>query len=431
MATAIIKHTKQLSGEIYAPPSKSYTHRMLTAALLSRGLSRIDNYLVCEDTKATLEAIKSFGAEVKEKEESVEIFGADYVRTPDKPVNCRESGTTLRLMIPVAALAPGKSIFEMAPSLSRRPIEPLLKSLSELGVKSEYTTGSRHVKIYGGGILGGKTSLRGDISSQFISGLMLACPKAKENVEIIITTPLESRGYVEMTEEVIRKHGVEVEISNDLGKITIPAPQQYKPYNHRVPGDFSSAAYILTAAAITSSKVKIKSLEIETRQGDRVILNILKEAGLNVITGEGYVEVEGHLSHPIKVDAKDTPDLVPACAALACYIEGESKIYNVQRLRYKESDRLAAICNELRKMGAEISTSREKNLIVRGKRRMHGAIIDPHGDHRIAMACAAAALGAEGETRILNAECVAKSYPRFFRDLRTLGADVVGVELDR
>ncbi|MBC7130445.1 3-phosphoshikimate 1-carboxyvinyltransferase, partial [Candidatus Bathyarchaeota archaeon] len=159
MASVIIKPTKELSGEIAAPPSKSYTHRMLIAALLSRGRSRIENYLICDDTLATLQAIKSFGAKVRENGKIMEIYGVEQIKTPKKPINCRESGATLRFMIPIAALASGEIIFEMTPVLSRRPIEPLLDSLRELGVESQYRRGDLRIKIYGGGIKGGRTSL--------------------------------------------------------------------------------------------------------------------------------------------------------------------------------------------------------------------------------------------------------------------------------
>ena len=253
---------------------------------------------------------------------------------------------------------------------------------------------------------------------------------ARRDTEIILTTPMESKSYVQMTEEILNRHRVKVFISEDFRRIEVPCSQNYSPCNHVVPGDFSSAAYLLAAAAITSSKIKIKNLDCSTRQGDKAILDTLKQAGLEVKAGEGFVEVKGTLSNPINLDARDVPDLVPACAAIACYTGGLSRIYNAKRLRYKESDRLAAIYTELRKMGADITVG-EDSLTIRGPCKMHGAIIDPHSDHRIAMACAATALGAEGETKILNAECVGKSYPTFFRDLKLLGAKIVDGKFDR
>jgi len=431
MVYIVIRRTEALSGEVSAPPSKAYTHRMLIAALLSNGVSKIANYLVSDDTSATLRAIKALGAKVKQQQNFLEIEGAKTLKTPEKPINCGESGATLRFMIPVAAIASKPVTFVMGQSLSRRPIKPLLQSLKQLGVKTHYSEEKPStVTVQGGGIEGGKTVLRGDISSQFISGLLFACPMARKDTEIIATTPMESKSYIQMTEEVLCKHNIKVSILGDFRQLLIPCNQSYTPCSHVVPGDFSSAAYLLAAAAITSSRIKVTNLDQNTKQGDKAILDILKQAGLKVSVGEGFVEVEGKLQKAIEVDAKDVPDLVPACTVIACYTKGVSKIYNAKRLRYKESDRLASIYTELKKMGADITVG-EDSLTIRGPCAMHGAVIDPHNDHRIAMACAAAALGAEGETKILNAECVGKSYPKFFKDLHLLGANIVGGKLHR
>jgi 3-phosphoshikimate 1-carboxyvinyltransferase len=221
-------------------------------------------------------------------------------------------------------------------------------------------------------------------------------------------------------------------ISEEFDRLYILSNQTYKPCDHHVPGDFSSAAFLLAAAAITRSEVSIKNLDYETVQGDKVILGILKRMGANGKVCPDHVEIEGKgsLLEAVDVDARDIPDLVPVYAVLACYAKGTSKIHDAHRLRYKESDRLLSLYLELKKMGAQI-TMDEGSLTVKGPCELHGAVINPHNDHRIAMACAVAALGASGETRIQNAECVRKSYPKFFSDLRELGVDVVGGEFDR
>ena len=428
LVDVVIGKSEHLEGEVWAPPSKAYTHRMLIAASLSKGTSTISNPLVSDDTKATLEAVEAFGAEAELQEKCWTITGVDSLRTPKNPVDCGESGATLRFMTPVAALAPGSSIFTFGSSLERRPISPLLQSLKQLGTESslQVKEESSIVRIHGGGIRGGKTSIRGDISSQFISGLFFACPRAARDTEVEVTTPLESRGYVQMTMEVLGKHGIRVSASNDFTRFKIPSNQTYKPCDHEVPGDFSSAAFLLAAAAVTSSKMKVKNLDSRSIQGDKAILDILTEMDLKVMVGDQYVEVQGGLQlNAVDVDAMNIPDLVPVCAVLACYSKGTSKIYNAKRLRYKESDRLASLHLELKKMGAEI-TMKEDGLIIRGPCAMHGATISPHNDHRIVMACAVAAIGAKGETKIQNSECVSKSYPRFFDDLRLLGANIVG-----
>ncbi len=427
MVNVAVRKSGHLGGEVLAPPSKAYTHRMLIAALLSNGTSKISNPLVSDDSKATLRAVKAFGGETELGEDCWTVKGVGSLRVPENPINCGESGATLRFMIPVAALASESSIFTFGSSLERRPLEPLLQSLKQLGTESnlQLREGSSFVKIRGGGIRGGKTSIRGDVSSQFISGLLFACPRARQDTEIAVTTPLESRSYVQMTLEVLAKHGITVSASNDFARLRIPSNQNYNPCNHEVPGDFSSAAFLLAAAAVTSSKVKVKNLDYHITQGDRTILGILKEMGSKVRIGDEFVEVEGEQLNAVDVDASDIPDLVPVCAVVACYSKGTSRIYNAKRLRYKESDRLSSLYAELKKMGAEIMIH-EDSLTVRGPCTMHGATVDPHNDHRIVMACAVAALGAVGETKIQNSEYVNKSYPRFFDDLRSLGANVVG-----
>jgi 3-phosphoshikimate 1-carboxyvinyltransferase len=423
----LVENTDHLEGVVSAPPSKAYTHRMLIAASLSNGTSKIFNPLVSDDTQATLEAVKAFGAETEIHENHWTIHGQETLKTPSRPIDCRESGSTLRFMIPVAALASGPSTFVFGASFEKRPVAPLLRSLNELGVES--TTQQKNgsfVEVRGGGIRGGTTSIRGDISSQFISGLLFACPKAKEDTELVVTTPLESKGYVEMTIEVLVDHGLEGAVNQDLSRLWIPSNQSYSPCDHTVPGDFSSSAFLLAAAAVTSSKVTVKNLTYQTVQGDKAILDILEEMGASVKVGDDSVEVDGGHLAGVDIDAKDIPDLVPVCAVLACYAEGSSEIYDAQRLRYKESDRLDSICTELKKMGADIVVN-DDGLTINGARALHGANIDPHNDHRIAMACAVAALGAVGETNIRNVECINKSYPQFFSDLRVLGANVVGI----
>lgn len=426
MVDVAIRKSHHLTGEVSAPSSKAYTHRMLIAALLSHGESEILNPLICEDTMATLQAIKAFGAEVKIEENHWIVKGVTQPRAPSNLINCEESGATLRFMIPVAALANGPSTFVLGQSLRKRPVAPLLSSLRQLGVKLQQKRKEPIIKVYGGGLRGGRTEIRGDISSQFISGLLFACPMAKHETEIKIVTPLESKSYVQMTLHTISKHGIKIYVSDDFTLIKIPSNQIYSPHRSEVPGDFSSAAFLMAAAAITSSKVKLKNLDIHSIQGDRAIVDLLKQTGAKVRFSEEFtVEVEGNKLEGINVYAKDIPDLVPVCAAFACYANGTTRIYNVRRLRYKESDRLNSLREELKKMGAEIRVDKDC-LIVKGPCNMHGSTINPHNDHRIAMACAIAALGATGETIIKNSECINKSYPRFFDDLRLLGANVIG-----
>ena len=434
MVDVIVKKTERLSGEVCAPPSKSYTQRILIAAALSSGEGKVSNPLLSDDTEATLRAITALGAETKFEEHCWNIKGSTPLQNAKAPIDCGESGATLRFMIPIAALAPDPSILVFKGSLERRPIEPLLKSLNGLGANARFKKlgGKDAVFVEGGGIIGGQTSIAGNVSSQFISGLMFACPMAKVDTEIDLTTPLESADYVKMTADVLEAHGVRIEIYDNFKRIVIPANQTYKPCDCRVPGDFSSAAFLLAAAAITNSKVQVNDLDNKSAQGDKAILGILKQMGVAGKVCENSVEIDGTGSQlkPLSINTKNIPDLVPVCAVLACYAKGSSKINGAQRLRLKESDRLSSLYLELRKMGVQIDVD-ASSLTVKGSCALHSAVIDPHNDHRIAMACSVAALGAEGETTIQNAECVRKSYPQFFTHLRQIGAEIVGGKFDR
>ncbi len=432
MVDVTVKKTGQLSGQVCAPPSKSYTQRMVIAAALSTGSSKISNPLLSDDTEATLRAVKALGAKVTTVEGCWTIQGVLKLKAAKEPIDCGESGATLRFMIPLAALAKGPSTLIFRGSIEKRPVEPLLASLNELGAKAH--VGKLDTKdavfVEGGGIFGGETSIPGDVSSQFISGLMFACPKAKVDSEITLTSPLESEDYVKMTEAVLADHGIKVPAHEN--HIHIPVGQSYHSADGRVPGDFSSAAFLLAAAAITTSRVQINNLEYSSVQGDKAIMGILKHMGVNGKVCADSVEIEGSgtLLKPLEVDAKNIPDLIPAVAVLACYANGTSHIFGAHRLKLKESDRLQSLSVELGKMGADISVN-DDGLIIEGDRRLYGSTIDPHNDHRIAMACAVAALGAEGETTIQNAECVRKSYPQFFTHLKQLGANIVGGKFDR
>jgi 3-phosphoshikimate 1-carboxyvinyltransferase len=431
MGNATLKKATYLQGEVSAPPSKSYTQRMVIASALSSGTSRVQNPLFSQDTDAVLRAVSSLGAKFHAENGKWTVTGTGTLETGEEPIDCGESGATLRFIVPVAALAEGTSTLLFRGSIERRPIEPLLNSLKDLGAEAFVGKhkGMDAVFVKGGGIAGGETEIAGDVSSQFISGLMFACPLAKSDSVITLTSPLESADYVKMTEIVLAQHGVKATVGEK--HILIPSNQSYKPADGTVPGDFSSAAFLLAAAAITKSKITVTNLDYETVQGDKVIVKILQQMGVKVEIGFESITVEGTgaILKPINVDGKNIPDLIPIIATLCCYADGISQITGAKRLRLKESDRLASIHSELTKMNARITIT-EDSLTINGT-PLHGATIDSHNDHRIAMATAVAALAAEGETTITHAECIRKSYPQFFHHLKQLGVEVVGGKLNR
>jgi len=426
MTNLYITKSPKLAGRIKAPPSKAYTHRALITALLSDGASEIYDPLICDDTVATLEACEAFGASVKPKLNKIVVKGSLHLKTPDDAINCRESGSTIRFMTPIAALPSGITILTGGSSLRRRPIGELLEALSKLGVKCYSTRedGYPPVVVFGGGIQGGETSIVGHVSSQYVSGLLFACPRASKDTEIHVVTPLESKPYVKLTMEVLATQGIQIEASPNLQKFHIPAQQMYAPSDYKIPGDYSSAAFLLAAGAITKSKVVLTNLSKKTTQADVAIIQILQEMGVNIKVEENSVEIDGgNRLKNFSLDASATPDLVPVCAVLACYAEGQTRISHAKRLRIKESDRLSATRSELTKMGANITETKD-GLLIQGPSKLRGCEIDPHNDHRIAMACAAAALGAGGVTIIKDSQCINKSYPQFVHDLKNLGAKV-------
>ena len=421
MTNVIIEETAELKGFIRVPPSKSYTHRCIIAASLSKGKSRIFSPLFSDDTLATIKACSSLGISIEQMEDRLEILGSSELIAPKDEVDCGESASTIRFLAPIAALAKGETVLTGSPGLRRRPVGPLVSALEQLGVRCKSNRGFPPIIVFGGGIRGGNTSLVGDVSSQFVTGLLFACPLAENNTQILLTTSLESKPYVELTLDIIKKHGIHVDVSGDFRKFEVPGRQEYRPHDHTIPGDFSSAAFLLAAAAITGSHIRVENLSLN--QPDSEIVEILGRMRINVKVRDGSIEVfRGELKGVI-IDAKDTPDLVPVCAVLACFSKGTTKIYGAKRLRIKETDRLAALLSELRKMGAKIVENLD-GLTIEGLCDLKGTTVNSHNDHRIAMACAIAALKARGKTEILRAECVSKSYPNFFNDLTKLGGNI-------
>ncbi|MFQ5997851.1 MAG: 3-phosphoshikimate 1-carboxyvinyltransferase [Candidatus Bathyarchaeia archaeon] len=421
----VVYSSSNLAGEVKAPPSKSYTHRAIIASCLAQGDSLVESPLLSDDTLATIEACKRLGADIQLSPGKMPIVGFAAFRQNLCELNCRDSASTLRFMIPVAALADGHISLTGNSGLLKRPVGPLLNALRDLKVECYSKDGYPPVHIQArSAIESGHTHLPGDISSQFITGLLLACPKARGDVSFELDSPLESVPYVELTLRILYQHGIRVDITGDYSGFKIPAPQDYKPTTHHVLGDFSSAAYMLVAAAITDSRITIKNLQPNEAVPDRKVIDILEQMGTKVrlthdsLTCEGANSLKG-----LVIDAKNNPDLIPPLTVAACFAEGETKIVNAERLRIKESNRLATLTGELTKMQATIQQSKD-GLIIQGRQRLFGADIDSHNDHRIAMACAIAALRAEGRTRISQIDCVRKSYPDFLLDMQRIGAQI-------
>lgn len=417
-----ISPKRDLSGEITAPPSKARTHRTLVSGLLSEGVTRIVNPLSCDDTEATLNAVAALGAKSERAADSWVVRGSGRPLLTSTKIPCGESAATLRFMIPVASLTGSEVAFTAKESLLRRPLDPLTKALRQIGVSLSMRQGGIDIA---GHPVGGKVQITGSVSSQFISGLLFAGPLMSQGLIVEVTSPLESRSYVLLTMEIMKHHGIEIRANNELSRFEIATSQKYKAANHKVSGDYSSAAFMLTAAAITDSKMLVRDLPQTENEPDAAIVKIMSEMGARSSHSEEGVIVEGAELEGADIDLRDNPDLGPILAVLACYAKGKTRIYGAGRLRYKESDRLAIISHELASMGADIKET-EDGLAVHGPSQLKGRTVSSHGDHRIAMALTVAALGASGRVVIRGTECVSKSYPRFFDDLRSLGVEIVG-----
>ena len=427
MTTVTVRGSQTLKGTVSAPPSKSETIREIIASTLSGGISKITNPLVSDDTKAALSCCQALGAKISKGPGIWEIQSSGKIRHPQVPLNCSESASTLRFLMGVSSLSPGPVVLTGKPSLLKRPVGMLVSCLRELGVECFTERGGNlpPVLILGGGLMGGETSLRGDESSQYVSALLFASPKARETVRVRLSTPLESAPYVVMTLRTLEKHGIHLDTSNRMDNYVIPPDQSYKPSDVRVSGDYSSASFLLAAAVITKSGIRIDNLVQDSGLADEKIIQVLEDMGVQVNLGSDSVSIVSvpEMLSPIDIDLRGCPDLVPPLSILACFAEGTSRLRGTRRLRLKESDRISALESELSKMGAEIKAKNDR-LVIEGTRSLRRADIDSHGDHRIAMMGVVAALAAEGTSIVLGTQYISKSYPNFLRDLGTLGANL-------
>lgn len=405
-----------LLGTINAPPSKSMTQRAIAAALLAEGCSVIKNPSFCNDSKAASEVAGCLGADVELCGDELRITGGRVIR--NKNLNCGESGLAVRMFSPVAALYDEELILTGEGTLLKRPMAMITDALGQLGVDCISSNGYLPVTIKGP-LNGGRAEIDGSISSQLLSGLLMALPNAPGD-SVIKVRNLKSRPYVDMTIEILNDFGAVVENRN-YETFIIPGNQKFTAREYFVEADWSGGAFLLVAGAI-NGKVRVTGLRTTSKQSDMAVLKALENAGAKVLIDEGFIEVSGSGLKCFEFDATESPDLFPPLVALAAYCRGESSIKGVSRLVHKESNRSDALTSEFARMGIEIKTEGDKMIITGGK--IKGANVSSHGDHRIAMAAAVAALGATGEIVIDNPGCVAKSYPDFFKDLKKAGADI-------
>lgn len=419
MSKAIIKVSK-LSGTVNIPPSKSYSHRGLIAAALAGGGSKIDNLLFSKDILATIECLKSININFE--------LGSDYAITNNselKIVNsdmlCNESGSTIRFMIPIAAAIGGKSKFHGEGRLVSRPLDPYLSIFEKQGIN--YNMNENELPLYIDGKLEADNfDVPGDISSQFITGLLFALPLLNNNSEINITTNLESKNYVDLTTDIMKQFGVNVSTSDDYLNFVIEGNQKYKAFNYTIEGDYSQAAFWIVAAIIGDG-LKLDKLSEKSLQGDKEIIDIAKRMGADIKFEEGILNVKKSKTKGTIIDVSQIPDLVPILAVLASLSEGKTTIINGERVRLKESDRLEAIACELNKIGGNIKETKD-GLIIEGVGKFTGGNVEGWNDHRIVMALTVASLVCSEDLIISDSRAVDKSYPHFFDDFAKLGGNV-------
>ena len=417
----IVEKSSQLTGVVKAPPSKSYTQRAIMIGSIN-GSCKIANPLYADDTLATINACKELGAVIKKESNGLRIRGFYGSPCPrSHSVNVRESGTLLRFILPVIALAKGsfKVLGEKTLlSRSNRTIVEALKSWN-ISISGQGKDHKLPIKLEGKGeIRGNRTYVSGGQSSQTISSLLIAAPFAKEDTTIIVRDKLVSRPYVDVTIDVLQAAGIQVK-KEGYKKFYVRCGQRFKPRRKFiVHGDYSSAAFLIAAASLLQSDITLTDL-VDDKQGDKKIINILRKMGAKINRAHDTISIKGPFElKGINIDCGDTPDLVPILAVLGCFAKGKTRIYNISHLAHKESNRIVAPAKELMKLGADISTT--KNSIIVKQAYLNPGHVSARGDHRIAMALVIAGLRI-GDVKIEGIECISKSYPNFFRDIKSLG----------
>jgi len=418
----VIIRPKLLKGTVVIPPSKSQSHRAIIAASLSRGKSIISNIAYSEDIVATIGAMEKLGAKFVKSDHELIVTGIKKVSiNDDNFVECNESGSTLRFIIPIFALAKEKVVFTGKRSLFRRPMtvyEDLFASKQLSFQKNDESI------IISGGLTNGTYHIPGNISSQFISGMLFALPLTKGDSNIVIQGALESKQYVDMTIDILKEFQIKIVETNE--GYFIPGNQSYRCKNITIEGDYSQLAFYGVLGAIGSS-VYCKNIPFESKQPDQAVVKYISEMGGNVEytkTGINFLE---STTHGIDIDVSQCPDIAPILSVLGALSEGTTRIINASRLKMKESNRLLSTYETLVKLGVNV-TMGEDYLIIEGTKSFNGGVFDSYQDHRIVMSVAIASSRATSNVYIRHAEAINKSYPDFFKDLEKLGAEITYVE---
>jgi 3-phosphoshikimate 1-carboxyvinyltransferase len=402
-----VERLTKLNAKLVAPPSKAHTLRAIIASALAKGKSEIENPLLARDQLETISAMEQLGAKISRKGSKLIVEGIPKIKT-DK-INVGSSGFLARAAIAICATADHEIIIDGSEQMRRRPVGELCNGLTKLGAEIVFLKdiGKLPLKIKGP-LKVGKITLDGSESSQYVSALIMAAPMARGEIEIEVEK-LVSAPYVNITTEVMEKFGIKIKKTENCWHIK---PQLYKPANISIEGDYSAAAFFMEVAAITGGKIEISNLNPKTKQGDIAVLGIFEKMGCKISRNGKNVGITGpNQLNAIDLDMQQTPDLVPPVAVAAAFAEGKTVLRNLSHLRIKESDRLAALMDNLLKIGAKAEIIGNE-LHIEGSQNVDTATIDPKNDHRIAMAFAIA--GLRIGIKVENAECVNKSFPDFW-----------------
>lgn len=419
----LVEKTEELKGEITVPGSKSHTIRAVIIASLAKGTSKIKNPLKSADTLAAVGACRALGADINTDNDTEWVVKGFNMMPgkPEKPLDLANSGTSMRLIGGIVSLFDFEVILDGDDSLRTRPMQHLLDPLNALGAEalSINNDGNCPVRIKGK-IKGGSVDVNG-ISSQFVSSLLLAAPLAQGDTQINVVN-IHELPYIRMTLQWLDEQGIKYEKSNDLTHFKIGGNQCYTSFEKQIPGDWSSAAFPVVAAAITGSDVLLRGLDINDVQGDKAIIDFLKKMGADIRKKEQGLRIKGKELTGTELDLNNTPDALPALAVLGCFANGTTKLYNVSQARIKETDRIRVMTQELSKMGADIEEINDGLIIHNSK--LKGEKVEGHNDHRIVMALCLAGLIAEGTTRITTARAIDVTFPGFINLMKSLGAKV-------
>ena len=419
-----VKPVARVAATVSIPGSKSVTHRALIVAGLAEGESHLREFLDCEDTVYTMLALRHLGVHLSGAGDTVTVRGTGGMfaaREEAKEIFLGNSGTSFRLLLAVFALARGRFLLSGTPRMHRRPVGELVATLKSLGVDASCTEaeGFPPVALRASGIRGGMVQMAGSRSSQFISALLLAGPYAEKGIEIEVTGNLVSRPYVDLTVEAMERFGISV-VRQGYRYFRVIPGRAYQARDYTIEGDVSSASYFWAAAAVTGGSATTTNVYPDaTRQGDIGLLSILEQMGCTIERGPDRVVVRGGRLSGIEVDMGSMPDMVPTLAAIAAFADGDTAIRNVAHLRDKESDRLRAVALEWRRLGIPVKELAD-GLVIPGGTRPSGAVVDPHDDHRLAMALAVLGLRTPG-VKIRDEQCVSKSFPDFWKQWDRLG----------